>query len=58
MDRAAFFCAAKPDASLLNMLGDNPHPDEDAIGDGMAGNLCRRTGCHEIVAAIRTAAVG
>jgi aerobic carbon-monoxide dehydrogenase small subunit len=39
--------------SLLEQLDD---PSEDAIRHGLEGNLCRCTGYHNIVAAVRAAA--
>jgi carbon-monoxide dehydrogenase small subunit len=42
--------------TVKQLLHDHPHPDEDVIRHGIAGNLCRCTGYHKIVAAIKTAA--
>ena len=34
------------------LLAENPHPTEDEIRYGIAGNLCRCTGYTKMVAAI------
>jgi hypothetical protein len=36
--------------------GSDPDPDDDAIRDGLSGNLCRCTGYQGIVAAVKSAA--
>ncbi|NLG02752.1 MAG: (2Fe-2S)-binding protein [Clostridia bacterium] len=38
------------------ILSENPHPDEEEIRNGIAGNLCRCTGYNAIVRAIGIAA--
>ncbi len=38
------------------ILADNPHPSEEQIREGIAGNLCRCTGYNAIVEAIKSAA--
>ena len=40
------------------LLADNPEPTEAEIRQGLKGNLCRCTGYHNIVKAVRTAAKG
>ena len=40
------------------LLQDNPHPTDDEIRAGLAGNLCRCTGYNNIVAAVRAVAEG
>ena len=42
--------------AAYNLLNRNPNPSEDEIRHGLEGNLCRCTGYHNIVAAIRWAA--
>lgn len=50
------YCTCGMIMTAKQLLHDNPHPDEDAIRHGIAGNLCRCTGYHKIVEAIKTAA--
>ncbi len=50
------YCTPGMVMSALQLLKDNPDPGEDAIRHGIAGNLCRCTGYHFIVRAIREAA--
>ena len=38
------------------LLNENPHPSDEEIRQGLAGNLCRCTGYVKIVDAVRTAA--
>ena len=38
------------------LLRQNPHPDEDEIREGLAGNLCRCTGYVKIIESVQTAA--
>ena len=38
------------------LLGENPHPTDDEIRFGIAGNICRCTGYTKIVEAIQAAA--
>jgi aerobic carbon-monoxide dehydrogenase small subunit len=40
------------------LLQENPHPDESEIREALKGNLCRCTGYHNIVKAVRRAAEG
>ena len=42
--------------SAVNLLRENPAPDEAAIREGISGNICRCTGYQHIVNAIRSAA--
>jgi carbon-monoxide dehydrogenase small subunit len=44
--------------AAVDLLGDNPSPDEDQIRAGLEGNLCRCTGYHNIVKAVQMAAEG
>ena len=50
------YCTCGMIMTAKQLLHDNPHPDEDEIRHGIAGNLCRCTGYHKIVEAIKTAA--
>lgn len=38
------------------LLKENPHPSEEEIRHGLEGNICRCTGYHNIVKAVRAAA--
>jgi aerobic-type carbon monoxide dehydrogenase small subunit (CoxS/CutS family) len=42
--------------SAVALLGRDPDPSEDAIRDGLAGNLCRCTGYQPSVRAVQRAA--
>ena len=42
--------------AAVDLLADNPSPDEDQIRAGLEGNLCRCTGYHNIVKAVQLAA--
>lgn len=50
------FCTPGMIMSALSLLNENPHPTEQEIRDGIAGNLCRCTGYAKIVEAIEAAA--
>ncbi|MGN0158546.1 MAG: (2Fe-2S)-binding protein [Brotaphodocola sp.] len=50
------FCTPGMIMSALSLLKENPHPTENEIRDGIAGNLCRCTGYSKIVEAIDAAA--
>ncbi|MBO6639362.1 MAG: xanthine dehydrogenase small subunit [Roseitalea sp.] len=50
------FCTPGIAVALTGLLACNPDPDEDAIHDALAGNLCRCTGYRPIVDAARAAA--
>jgi carbon-monoxide dehydrogenase small subunit len=38
------------------LIKDTPNPTEDQVREGLEGNLCRCTGYHNIVQAVRQAA--
>lgn len=40
----------------IDLLNRIPNPTEEDIRHGLEGNLCRCTGCQNIVAAVRAAA--
>jgi carbon-monoxide dehydrogenase small subunit len=42
--------------SSIHLLSKNPDPAEDEIRRGIAGNLCRCTGYHNIVLSVKAAA--
>ncbi len=50
------FCTPGFLMSAVNLLSENPNPDEAAIRKGLAGNTCRCTGYLNIVAAVQDAA--
>jgi aerobic carbon-monoxide dehydrogenase small subunit len=50
------YCTCGMIMTAKQLLADQPQPDEDAIRRGISGNLCRCTGYHKIVEAIKTAA--
>ena len=47
------YCTPGMVLSAYQLLQENPHPDEAAIRNGIAGNLCRCTGYQNIVSAIQ-----
>jgi carbon-monoxide dehydrogenase small subunit len=50
------FCTPGMMLSALSFLQRNPKPSEEEIRWGISGNLCRCTGYHNIVKAIKAAA--
>ena len=58
--RAAVRRSARPGMVMaaVGLLDENPHPTETEIREGLEGNICRCTGYHNIVRAVRTAARG
>ncbi len=52
------FCTPGMIMSAVGLLESNPNPSEDDIRHGIEGNLCRCTGYHNIVRAVRRAAEG
>jgi len=42
--------------AAVSLLREHPNPSEQEIREGLEGNLCRCTGYHNIVEAVRTAA--
>ena len=51
------FCTPGMIMTAADLLARNPAPSDIEIRDGIEGNICRCTGYHNIVGAIRTAAV-
>ncbi len=47
------FCTPGMIMQSADLLAENPHPTEDQIREGLEGNLCRCTGYHNIVRAVR-----
>jgi len=50
------FCTPGMIMSSADLLRHNPDPEEKEIKTALAGNLCRCTGYHDIVRAVRRAA--
>ena len=50
------FCTPGMIMTAADLLARNPHPSDGEIRHALAGNYCRCTGYHNIVAAIREAA--
>jgi carbon-monoxide dehydrogenase small subunit len=50
------FCTPGFVVAATDLLRRVPDPSDDDIREGLAGNLCRCTGYHKIVAAVRLAA--
>jgi len=50
------FCTPGMIMQSIDLLADNPDPDEQAVREGIEGNLCRCTGYQNIVRAVLDAA--
>jgi aerobic carbon-monoxide dehydrogenase small subunit len=50
------FCTPGMIMQAVDLLADNPDPDERAVREGLEGNLCRCTGYQNIVRAVHSAA--
>ena len=50
------FCTPGMVLSAIDLVNNDPDPSEQAIREGIEGNLCRCTGYHNIVKAIRAGA--
>jgi carbon-monoxide dehydrogenase small subunit len=50
------YCTPGMIMQAIDLLGDNPDPDEQEVREGMEGNLCRCTGYQNIVRAVQDAA--
>jgi len=50
------FCTPGMIMAGVALLQDNPDPSEAKIKDGLDGNLCRCTGYHNIIKAVRACA--
>ena len=50
------FCTPGMVMSAIDLVNHHPHADEATIRAGLEGNLCRCTGYHNIVKAVRQAA--
>ena len=52
------YCTPGMIMAAAALLKENPDPSEEEIRQGLKGNLCRCTGYHNIVKAVRRAAQG
>jgi len=52
------YCTPGMVMAAVGVLQENPDPTDDEIRQGLEGNLCRCTGYHNIVKAVRAAAAG
>jgi carbon-monoxide dehydrogenase small subunit len=50
------YCTCGMIMSAKQLLSTNPNPSESEIRKGLSGNLCRCTGYHKIVEAVKVAA--
>ncbi|MGH3825218.1 MAG: (2Fe-2S)-binding protein, partial [Pseudonocardiaceae bacterium] len=50
------FCTPGMIMQAIDLLGDDPEPDEQTVRAGLEGNLCRCTGYQNIVRAVLDAA--
>ena len=50
------FCTPGMVMAAVGVLADNPDPSDREVREGLEGNLCRCTGYHNIVRAVRSAA--
>jgi carbon-monoxide dehydrogenase small subunit len=50
------FCTPGLILAAYSFLKENPNPSREAIVQGLAGNLCRCTGYHDIIRAVKWAA--
>ena len=50
------YCTPGAIMAAKALLGQNPHPSEEQIREGLSGNLCRCTGYAKMIEAVRRAA--
>ncbi len=50
------YCTPGMIMAAVDLLGDNPDPNEQEVREGIEGNLCRCTGYQNIVRAVQSAA--
>jgi carbon-monoxide dehydrogenase small subunit len=50
------FCTPGMVMAAIDLLRQTPHPTDEQIRTGLEGNLCRCTGYHNIVKAVKSAA--
>lgn len=51
------FCTPGLVMAAYGLLKENPAPSRQEVVDGLAGNLCRCTGYHDIIRAVQKAAI-
>jgi carbon-monoxide dehydrogenase small subunit len=52
------FCTPGMIMASVALLQSNPHPTDEEIIEGIDGNICRCTGYHNIIKAVRACAAG
>ena len=52
------YCTPGMIMASTDLLAKNPSPSEEEVREGLEGNLCRCTGCHNIVKSVLAAAEG
>jgi carbon-monoxide dehydrogenase small subunit len=50
------FCTPGMVMAAIDLVNANPNPSEEQIRDGLEGNICRCTGYHNIVKAVKAGA--
>jgi aerobic carbon-monoxide dehydrogenase small subunit len=50
------FCTPGMVMTAIDLVNNNPSPTEEQIRDGLEGNICRCTGYHNIVKAVKAGA--
>ena len=50
------FCTPGMVMTALDLVNNNPNPSEEQIRHGLEGNICRCTGYHNIVKAVKAGA--
>jgi carbon-monoxide dehydrogenase small subunit len=50
------FCTPGMVMSAIDLVKNNPNPSEEEIREGLEGNICRCTGYHNIVKAVKAGA--
>jgi aerobic carbon-monoxide dehydrogenase small subunit len=50
------YCTAGMVLTTIDLLRENPNPDEATIRHSLEGNICRCTGYHNIINSVRSAA--
>ena len=48
------YCTPGMVMAAVGLLDENPHPTEAQVREGLEGNLCRCTGYHNIVKAVKS----